>query len=152
MNRINGKSFDIRLLGIKFHVESFSISIEDNSTVAKNKGIPNGNLEGDVSASGEIVLDSNNFKLISEAAKKAGSYREIPAFDIDAYAKGASPSGEESFHVNAFECRLRLSELLSVDPNSTDKTTHKIPFDVTGPDFIWINDVPYLRKDEFSQV
>ena len=150
MNRINGKSFDVRILGIKIHFESFSLSIEDNSTVAKNQGIPNGNLEGDVSASGELVVDSANFMLISAAAKVAGSYRDLPTFNVDAYAIGENSTSAEAFHVHAHDCKLRISEVLNADPNSTDKTLHKLPFDVCGPDFVWINEVPYLRGSEFS--
>jgi hypothetical protein len=149
MNRISGKSFDIRFMGIMLHVESFNISIEDNTTVAKDKGVPNGFIEGDVAANGEIVLDTRNFMLLSAAAKLAGSWRDLPTFNIDAYAIGSSAVAAEAFHVHAHDCKLRISELLNVDPNSTEKSTHKLPFDVTGPDFVFINGTPYLRSSEF---
>ena len=149
MSRISGKSFDIRLMGFAIHMESFSLTIEDNSTVAKDKGVPNGYVEGDVSASGEIVVDSANFMLLSAAARAAGSWRDLPTFNIDAYAAGQSAVTPEVFHVHAYDCKLRITDVLSVDPNSTDKTTHKLTYDVTGPDFVWINGTPYLRDSEF---
>lgn len=150
MSRINGKSFDVRLMGFKVHFESFSLNIEDNTTTAKNAGVPNGVLEGDVAASGELVVDSANFNLILAAARMAGSFRDLPPFTIDAYARGSNDSGVELMSVRAFGVKLKISELLNIDPNSTDKTTHTLPFDVTSPDFIWINGTPYLRSSEFS--
>ncbi|QQD22286.1 DUF2597 family protein [Oceanospirillaceae bacterium ASx5O] len=152
MSRINGKSFDVRLMGFKVHVESFNLSIEDNTTTAKNGGIPNGVLEGDVAASGEIVVDTANFNLILAAAKAAGSFRDLPPFTIDAYAQGTNDSGIEVMSVRAYGCKLKVGELLSVDPTSSDKTTHTLAYDVTSSDFVWINGVPYLRESEFSLI
>lgn len=152
MSRINGKSFDVRMMGFKVHIESFSISITDNSTTAKNKGRPAGRLKGDVSAEGEVVVDTANFMLIVEAARAAGSFQSLPAFPIDAYATGDNAGRAELAHVHAHDCALKISELLSIDPNSTDKTTHTLPFDVTGEDFILINGVPYLDADELSLI
>ena len=83
-NRINGKAFDIRIMGLMAHVESFSLTIEDNSTVAKNKGVPDGTLAGDVAASGEIEMDIANFMILSAAAKAAGSWMLMPAGKVHA--------------------------------------------------------------------
>lgn len=151
-NRINGKSFDVRIMGFKVHFESFNISIEDNSTVATNNGRPNGVLLGDISASGELVVDTANFMLLTAAAKAAGSFQELPTFPIDAYAGGGNARGVELMHVHAYECNMKVSDLLSIDPTSTDKTTHKIDFDVTGQDFIDINGVPYAKTTELDLV
>lgn len=150
MSRINGKSFDVRLMGFKVHVESFTLDIEDNSTVAKNKGRPNGRLLGDVAASGEIVVDTANLMLIMEAARAAGSFQQLPVFPIDAYAAGLNGAKSEVMHVHAHDCALRISSLLDIDPESTDKTQHTLPYDVTGEDFVYINGVPYLETDELS--
>ncbi|WP_286718691.1 phage protein [Thalassolituus sp. UBA2009] len=149
-NRINGKSFDIRVMGLMLHVESFNLTIEDNSTTAKNKGVPDGTLAGDVAASGEIELDIANFMILSAAARAAGSWRNIPTFPIDAYASGESSRGDELMHVRAHGCKLRISEVLSIDPNSTDKSKVKLPYDVTSPDFVWINGTPYVPGSEFE--
>jgi len=149
-NRINGKSFDIRIMGLMAHIESFSLMIEDSTTTAKNKGVPDGTLSGDVAASGEIEVDIANFMILSAAAAAAGSWRDIETFPIDAYAAGESSRGDELMHVRAHGCKLRISELLNIDPSSTDKSVVKLPYDVTSPDFVWINGTPYVPGSEFE--
>jgi hypothetical protein len=42
--------------------------------------------------------------------------------------------------------------LLSIDPKGGEKTKHKVPFDVTSPDFIHINGVPYLDATEIEGI
>lgn len=150
MNRINGKSFDTRILGARVRFESFTLTIEDESGVATTGGIPDGNLDGNVKASGELTIDLFQFQILSAAAAAAGSWKKVPAFPIDAYAEGASSRGDEYMHVRAHGCKMRLSDLLNIDTNSTDKSTVKIKFDVTSPDFVWINGTPYLDESEFS--
>lgn len=150
MNRINGKGFDVRLLGFPIHFESFTLTIEDESGVAMNNGVPDGNLPGNCKASGELVLDSQYFMQLTAAAAAAGSWQKIPPFVIDAYAQGENSKGAELSHVRAFGCKMRISDLLNIDSNSSDKSTHKIKFDVTDPDFVWINGVPYLDESEFN--
>ena len=149
-NRINGKSFDIRLMGIKIHFEKFTLNIEDNTTTAKTDGVPDGVLQGDVAASGEVEVDSANFMLLSAAAGKAGSWRGLPAFPIDAYAGGSNSRSAEVIHVRASGCKLSISDLLNIDKSSTDKTMHKIKFEVTDSDFVRINGVPYLERNELT--
>jgi hypothetical protein len=39
---------------------------------------------------------------------------------------------------------------LDIDPKGGQKSTHKVPFDVTSPDFIRINGVPYLDATEIA--
>lgn len=148
MSRVNGLSFDIRLMGFKVEVESFTMKIEDNSTTSKTKGRPSGKLQGDVSASGELVIDIDAFKYISLAAAKVGSYQELPSFPIDAYATGSNASGViEGLHVHAYECFMKIEDLLNVDTTSTDKSTVKIGYEVAGKDFVDINGVPYLKSE-----
>lgn len=152
MGRINGQSFDIRIGGFMAHVESFSLSIEDATTAAKTKGRPDGVLHGEVSASGEIVVDIANFALISAAAKKAGSWRELETFDINAYASGSNGGSTELMHVLAHECKIKISEVLNIDPSSTDKSKVTLPYDVTGKDFVWINGTPYLPGSDLDLI
>jgi hypothetical protein len=152
MNRINGKSFDVRILGFKIHFQSYSLSIDDSSTTAMDSstGLPNGTLKGDVKGAGELVVDSSNMMLLAAAAKAAGSWQDIPTFPIDAYALGKSDDRGEFIHVHAYGCKMRISELLKIDPSNTDKTTHTLPYDVTGKDFVWINGVPYSNASAFD--
>jgi hypothetical protein len=144
--KIGGKNFDVNLGDSLVHVEAATLDITDNSTVAQTKGVPNGHVDGDVAAAGEIELDTTNFNLMVEQAKSAGSFRELEPFDIVFFAK----AGDEELRIEAFGCKLRVSSLLSIDPKGGAKNTHKIPFDVTSPDFVKINGVPYLSAAEIE--
>lgn len=144
MKQLSGKDFDTKIGDMMVHVEAFSLTITDNRAVAKTKGVPVGHTDGDAEASGEIEVDSANFAVIVEAARSAGSFKDLEPFDIVSMAS----SGSVEARVEAFDCLLSLSDLLSVDPNSNSKTTHKIPFIVTSPDFVRFNGVPYLTAAE----
>ncbi|MGO4366650.1 phage protein [Pseudomonas sp. PAB10] len=146
MSRIGGKNFDVNLGDIQIHVESCTLDITDNSAVAQTRGVPNGHVDGDVTASGEIELDSTNFNLLIDAARAAGSFRKLAPFDSVFFAK----AGDEELRIEAFGCKFKVSSLLSIDPKGGEKTKHKLPFDVTSPDFIRVNGVPYLDASEIE--
>ena len=146
MSRIGGKNFDVNLGDLLVHVENCTLDVTDNTAVAQSRGVPNGHVDGDVSASGEMEFDTSNFNLLIEAARSAGSFRALEPFDIVFFA--STPS--EEFRVEAFACKLRVSNLLGVDPKGGEKSKHKVPYDVTSPDFIRINGVPYLDSKEIE--
>ncbi|MCM2375576.1 DUF2597 family protein [Pseudomonas corrugata] len=146
MSRIGGKNFDINLGDLQIHVESCTLDITDNTAVAQSRGVPNGHVDGDVSCSGEFEFDTSNFNLLIEAARTAGSFRQLEPFDSVFFAK----AGEEELRIEAFGCKLKVSSLLSVDPKGGEKSKHKVPFDVTSPDFIRVNGVPYLAAAEIE--
>lgn len=146
MSRIGGKNFDVNLGDLLIHVENCTLDVTDNTAVAQSRGVPNGHVDGDVSASGEMEFDTSNFNLLIEAARSAGSFRELEPFDVVFFAK----AGDEELRVEAFACKLRVSSLLSVDQKGGEKSKHKVPFDVTSPDFIRINGVPYLAAAEIE--
>ena len=114
--------------------------------------MPNGNLPGEKKASGELELDIANFMRLSAAAAAVGSWDKLPAFPIDAFAQGEGSAGAEGMQVRAHDVVLRISSLLSIDPNATDLSTVKIPFDVTGRDFVWINGTPYADSSRLSLI
>ena len=146
MSRIGGKNFDINLGDLQIHVESCTLDITDNTAVAQSRGVPNGHVDGDVSCSGEFEFDTSNFNLLIEAARTAGSFRQLEPFDSVFFAK----AGDEELRIEAFGCKLKVSSLLSIDPKGGEKSKHKVPFDVTSPDFIRINGVPYLAAAEIE--
>ncbi len=146
MSRIGGKNFDINLGDLQIHVESCTLDVTDNTAVAQSRGVPNGHVDGDVSCSGEFEFDTSNFNLLIEAARTAGSFRQLEPFDSVFFAK----AGDEELRIEAFGCKLKVSSLLSVDPKGGEKTKHKVPFDVTSPDFIRVNGVPYLAAAEIE--
>ncbi len=144
--RLSGKNFDVNLGDLLLHVEAASLDITDNSAVALSKGVPNGRVAGDVAGAGELELDSANFILLCEKAKEAGSWRALEPFDTVFFAK----VGDSELRVEAFGLAIRISSLLSIDPKGGAKTTHKIPYDITSPDFVKINGVPYLDAAEIE--
>lgn len=146
--RISGQNFDIELMGTMVHVEKASLSITDNSAVAQTRGIPDGYVDGDVSAECEFELDAKNFTLLSDAAKRSGSWRGMKPEDVLFYAD----NGDEKMKVEAFGVKLMISDLLDVDPKGGNKSVNKIKGVVTSPDFIHINGVPYLSDDDTRHI
>ncbi|WP_325436291.1 phage protein [Pseudomonas nitroreducens] len=146
MARIGGMNFDINLGDLQAHVEKATLDITDNSAVAQSGGVPDGYVDGDVSAKGEFEFDSANLSLLIQAAGRAGSFRKLEPIDIVFFAK----AGDDELRVEAFGCKLTVSSLLDIDPKGGSKSTHKVPFEVTSPDFIRINGVPYLDASEIE--
>lgn len=146
MAKIGGKNFDVSLGDLSLHVENCTLDITDNSAVAQTRGVPDGFVEGDVAAAGEFELDSSNFNLLIDAARSAGSFRALKPFDVVFFAK----AGDDELRVEAFGCKVKISSLLGIDPKGGEKSKHKVPFDVTSPDFVHINGVPYLDATEIE--
>lgn len=144
--KISGRNFSVNLGDKRIHIQTATLEITDNTAVDKTAGVPNGYTDGDVEASGEIVVDARSLALIMDAAKTAGSFRELPLFDMLFYAK---TTGAEK-KVKAHDCKLMLASVLDIDTNSSDKETTSIPYIVTGPDFVWINGIPYLSKADIE--
>ena len=139
--RFNGLSFTFDLGEFKVKAKKFSLDITDNSAAAKRDGRPDGFLQGDVEASGTITVDRSGLRAFVDAAKSAGSFQDIPTFDINSYAE----AGDDSLKIEVFGCKVKLSKLLDVDKSSADEIEFELPFDVTSPDFVKIDDVPYVK-------
>lgn len=146
--RISGKDFYVFLAGRMIHVESASLSIEDGSAVAMSHGIPNGRVDGETKAQGEMEVDTQNFLILSEIAAEAGSWKGIEPFDMLFFASTACTGGIEGISIEAFGCMLKINEMLSIDPKGGEKSKYKLTFDVTDPDFVKINGIPYLKSCE----
>lgn len=146
--RLSGMNFDVNMGSMLIHVDTCSLSLTDNSAVSKTGGVPDGSVDGDVGASGELNVNASNFALICQAAKTAGSWRGMEPFDIVFYGK----TSQDELKVEAFGCRIKLSDLLDVDKKGGQASLFKVPFDVTSPDFIHINGVPYLRPEEIANI
>ena len=58
MKRISNSSFSFSLGNWKLVAEKASISIEDARKAVKDGGVPNGYVDGEVGASGEIEVDA----------------------------------------------------------------------------------------------
>ncbi|WP_174815129.1 DUF2597 family protein [Proteus terrae] len=141
--RISGQSIDFNIDGDLVHVEKVSLSITDNTGVAQTNGVPDGYVNGDVSAEGELELSTKYLNVITAKARSAGSWRAIPLVDLMWYAK----AGTEELKVESFGCKLNITDILDVDPKGGAVMTHKIKFIVTSPDFVRINGIPYLESE-----
>ncbi|EPW0379359.1 phage protein [Proteus mirabilis] len=141
--RISGQSIDFNIDGDLVHVEKVSLSITDNTGVAQTNGVPDGYVNGDVSAEGVLELSTKYLNVITAKARSAGSWRAIPLVDLMWYAK----AGTEELKVESFGCKLNLTDILDVDPKGGAVMTHKIKFIVTSPDFVRINGIPYLESE-----
>ena len=141
--RISGQSIDFNIDGDLVHVEKVSLSITDNTGVAQTNGVPDGYVNGDVSAEGELELSTKYLNVITAKARSAGSWRAIPLVDLMWYAK----AGTEELKVESFGCKLNVTDILDVDPKGGAVMTHKIKFIVTSPDFVRINGIPNLESE-----
>lgn len=141
--RLSALNFDIMVGDILVHVETMSASISDNRQAVMTRGVPDGYVDGDVSCSGDIELDSKNFNLFTEVAKTNGSWRAMPTVDIIYTGKTVS----ENQKIELFGCLLNVSDLINNDAKGGEKARQKIAFTVTSPDFVRINGVPYLDAD-----
>jgi len=138
--QLGALDFDVMIGDLLVHVEKMTATISDNRAHVKTHGMPDGYVDGDVECKGDIELDTNNFNLLVEVAKGAGSWRDMPTADIIYVGKTTSAQ----HRVELFGCLLNVSDLLDNDAKGGSKTTHKVPFEVTSPDFVRINGVPYL--------
>lgn len=141
--RISGMSFDTHMGGSLVSIEKITLNITDNSSAAQTRGVPDGHVDGDVSAEGEIEVSSKSLGILTGLARTAGSWRGVALQDFLFYAK----AGEEEVKVEAFGCKLLLNNVLDIDPKGGAITTHKIKFFVSSPEFVKINGVPYLEAE-----
>lgn len=143
---LSAQDFDIMLGDIMVHVESMSATISDNRQAVMTRGVPNGYVDGDVSCSGELEIDSRNFNNVVAAAASFGSFRDIPPFPIIYQSVSAGNGDRQS--IQLFGCVLTVSDLLGNDAKGGEKTKHKLTFTVSDPDFVRINGVPYLSAKD----
>lgn len=141
--RISGMSFDVFLDSDLVHVETCTLTITDNTAAASTHGVPDGYTDGDVSAEGEMELAIKAVAVIKARAEQIGSWRGIPPLDLLFYAK----AGDEEVKIEAFGCKLNLSDLLNIDPKGGTVATRKFKFVVTDPRFINIDGIPYLESE-----
>jgi hypothetical protein len=144
MSRFAGRNFDVTILGEMVHVKSASATINDESAVAMTRGVTDGYTDGAVTCDVEYELDLSEFKKVQKAARSAGSFRSVKPHDALFYAN----NGADEDKIELFGVKLLISDLISVDPESADKTTRKLKGFVTSPHFVRINDIPYLSDDD----
>ncbi|EJJ4279632.1 DUF2597 family protein [Salmonella enterica] len=139
-NHISGMNFDVSFDGRIIHVKTVTLDITDNTKAVQDRGVPNGWVDGDVEASGEIELDTVNFQILREVARAAGSWRAIKPVDFLFFAD----TGDNEMKVEAFGCKLVITNLVNIDSKGSETMSHKIKFMVASPDFVKIDGLPYL--------
>lgn len=144
MSRLSGKEMGFMLGDLRIVADEITLNIEDGRSAVLSNGVPDGFVDGETKASGDITVDTKNFDLIIEAAKQAGSFKELEPFDSVFNGENAS----ESLNIEAFGCLLKISDLLNANSSGGEKLQHKLNFEVTSKDFIRINGVPYLSEKE----
>ncbi|MEB4592984.1 phage protein [Candidatus Thiothrix sp. Deng01] len=141
--RISGKDVRLYVGGVMLFAEKFELKIDDKRAVALTNGVPNGWVDGETTASGSITLDSSNFDMLLQGVGGA-SWKDIAPQDIQAFAS----AGGLAKDVSAHGCLLRLSDLWSSESKGGEKMTHTVEYDVTSPDFVSIDGIPYLTAAE----
>lgn len=143
VKRLGGK--DVRLFfgSVELTCEKFDLKIDDKRAPAMSRGIANGYVDGECTASGSVTLDADNFAMLS-ASLEGDAWKDIEPQDIQAFA---SAGGLEK-DINAYGCLLRIEDLLSFDAKGGEKLGSTIAFDITDPDFVDIDGRPYLSADE----
>ena len=139
---VSGADFDFSLGGLIVKAQEYTLNIDDGVAVTTNCGIPDGYVNGTTAGSGEIKLDTENFNLVLGVAKEAGSFQALEPIDIDAIGKTVN----QELKVQAFGCKMKLTDILNINSDGGEKLMHTIPYDVTDPRFVVLNGVPYLDK------
>ena len=129
-------------------INQFTVSIEDGMTATSTHGVPNGYVGGATTASGEIRVDTENFKLIVEEARSAGSFQRLEPFDII----GLGKTVDQELKVAVYGCKLTISSLLDANADGGSKLEHTIPYQVTDSKFIEIDGVPYIDQDRLTEL
>jgi len=142
--KLAGIDFSIQVGDYLVQVQQATLTIDDKTKAVMSKGRPNGYVNGAKSASGEMTVDTDNFLVLIEAAKSAGSWSKMPAFDTNFVAE----TMDSKLNVEAFGCKFKIGDLLNIDPDAEDQISHKLPFDVSGKEFVRINGVPYADPDD----
>ncbi len=140
--RLSGQSFDFNLDGALIHVEKSVLTITDNTSVAQTNGVPDGWTSGDVTAEGELEFSTKALAILKAKARASGAWRSIPVVDLMWYGK----AGSEEMKVEAFGCKLLLSDILDHDPKGGSIVNLKVKFFVSSPDFVRLDGVPYVES------
>jgi len=149
LKRISSSAFNMSIGDFaKMRVEKATLKIDDGRKVVKDGGVPNGFVDGEVSADGELELDATAMGILAAEATSKGSWQDIEPVDIVFYAKGTN----EEEKVEAFGCLLNLTDIVEYDPGSDKKSITKVSFEVTSPDFVRINEVPYLSPERTENI
>ena len=140
--RYSGKDVEVSLPSGKLALfDEVNVSPSSGATADTSGGAPAGWSRGEVTAEGEIKLDTEELQKLNAEAEAAGSWEEMEALDMTWFAS----VGGTDFKVELFGCKLDFPDF-TVDKRGGGKLTHTVKFMVTGEDFIHIDGVPLAKK------
>ena len=148
MQHVTGNDIDVMVGTMLINIKQYTLNIEDGVKAVSTRGVSHGWVRGNTSASGEITVDTENYNLMIEQARKAGSFQELEVFDII----GLGKTVDQKFRVAAYGCKLKLSKVLDAGSDGGDKLEHSIPYEVTDSRFVEINGVPYLDRKHVEKL
>jgi ABC-type uncharacterized transport system YnjBCD ATPase subunit len=143
---ISGRDVNVSVGTQLINVKQFTLNIEDGAKEVTTRGVADGFVNGVLSASGEITLDTENFNRIIEEARKVGSYQQLPVFDIVSLGQTVN----QKLKVVAYGCKLSISKLIDAASDGGDKLEHTIPYKVTDSRFVEIGGVPYGDQNHIA--
>ena len=144
MQGFTGRDFEITLSGTGklVAVNSINVQIEDATQATSSGGRPDGWVSGQIAGGDcELVIKSRQLKMFTEAAKKAGSWEDMPTEDITFQAE----KGGQKIQVEVFGCKFRIPNL-ELDRTDSEETTITIPFVITDPELLRINGTPMVSR------
>lgn len=141
---LGGKDFDVFIGDKLVHVLEASVKITDGRKPKKVRGITKGFIDGPVDAEVTLKLDHENFLLMQEQAKNAGSWKGIEPFDVSFTAE----VGAGAKNIEVFGVLPSLDDILNIKAEGGEEDTTSIKGIVTSTDFVKINGVPYLTAEE----
>lgn len=140
--RISGKDVEVRLpSGQRILFDQVNLNLDDGIVATHDQGYPNGWVRGEVKGDGDLQVPTETLLALNNEAALAGSWEEMPAFDITFYAK----VGTVELDVRAHGCKLRMPNF-PFDGKGGDKVMHTINFVVSSPDFVHLNGVPLAQR------
>lgn len=145
---LGGKDARAIIDGTLINIEKIDIDIETERQPVYENGVPNGFVDGKVSATVKLTFNKHNFALFKEKAKAAGSWQGIPPFDFDC----VSTAGTQSETISAFGVLPDITSLLSAETESNSAQTVEVEGAITSPDFIHIDGVPYLEAESIADL
>ena len=136
--KFSGRSFEIYVGAVMVRVQEATLEVNQNTTVADTGGDPDGWLDGVHTASGKLMLVKSEHDKIMNMAAQAGSWMALDPVTIS--FEGSA--GGKTERIVAYGCKLKKAGI-NVNTTSGDQVVFEVAFDVTSPQFVTHNGVPF---------
>ena len=145
MKQLSGKnvSFALEPSGIEIEFEDVNLNISDSGKVVSKKGRPNGYVDGEIAAEGDVTLDWEEFEKFLTATSQFGAIKSFPPQDLQFFGKVSEGGGSSELDISAFGCKFSAKDILNAKASGGEKMTVKIGYQVSDPKFVEINGQEY---------